>query len=90
MDDKEFEAWTRLAETRRGMATTPEEARFYQGYLLGLQRAHHGEAYLDEAEHQANLAAALDEADPDRRFHGQGYKAGFNAVDPITALGMIL
>ena len=47
-------------------------------------------AYLDEAEHQANLAAALDEADPDRRFHGQGYMAGFNAVDPITALGMIL
>ena len=42
------------------------------------------------AEHQANLAAALDEADPDRRFHGQGYKAGFNAVDPITALGMVL
>ena len=42
MDDKEFEAWTRQAETRRGMATTPEEARFYQGYLLGLQRAHHG------------------------------------------------
>ncbi len=72
------------------MATTPEEARFYQGYLLELQRAHHGVAYLDEAEHQASTAAALDEADPDRRFHGQGYSSQFNAVDPITALGMIL
>lgn len=90
MNEEEFEMWSRQAEARRKLATTPEEASFMEGYAQGLQRARHGEAHIGEAEHQANLAAARDEADPGRRLWAHGYTAGVNGMDPLTALGMIL
>ncbi|MDX9834484.1 MAG: hypothetical protein RBT36_04630 [Desulfobulbus sp.] len=90
MQEKEFELWSRQAEARQKLATTPEEASFMEGYAQGLQRARHGEAFASETEHQANLAAARNEADGGRRLWGQGYTAGVNGMDPLTALGMIL
>lgn len=90
MDEQEYEAWIRQAEARRDLTTTPEEVRFYEGYVQGLVRAHHGEAVADGAQHQANLAAAHDEADNGRRFWGLGYTAGVHGMDPLTALGMVL
>lgn len=53
----------------------PAKAEWWRGYMRGLRRAHHGERFGSEAEHQTWLAAA-DSDDPLRASLGRGYAAG--------------
>ena len=53
----------------------PIKAEWWQGYKRGLRRAHHGERFGTETEHQLYLDAASSD-DPMRQARGKGYAAG--------------
>lgn len=53
----------------------PIKAEWWQGYKRGLRRAHHGERFGTETEHQLCLDAA-EATDAMRRARGKGYAAG--------------
>lgn len=53
----------------------PVKAEWWHGYLRGLRRAHHGDRFGTETEHQLFLDAAASD-DPMRQARGKGYAAG--------------
>lgn len=66
----------RRADTlRRLCPQKPLESDWWAGYMRGLRRAHHGERFGTQAEHEMWLAAA-DSSDPQRAALGRGYRAG--------------
>lgn len=71
----EFQRLMRRADTLRRGENNPYRSAWWTGYIRGLRRAHHGEAFGTAAEHALFLAAADDEH-PERRALGQGYQAG--------------
>lgn len=48
---------------------------WWVGYMRGLRRAHHGERFGSQSEHEMWLAAAESD-DPKRAALGRGYRAG--------------
>jgi len=48
---------------------------YWAGYQRGLRRAHHGESFGTNDEHQQWLALANGD-DPDRQARGRGYRDG--------------
>ena len=53
----------------------PVKAEWWQGYKRGLRRAHHGDSFGTETEHQLFLDASASD-DPMRKARGKGYAAG--------------
>lgn len=53
----------------------PVKAEWWHGYKRGLRRAHHGDSFGTQTEHQLYLDAAESD-DPLRQARGKGYAAG--------------
>lgn len=70
-----FASLMRRADTLMRVESDPIRAEWFAGYKRGLRRAHHGERFGSEAEHQLWLSAA-DSTDPTRAALGRGYLAG--------------
>lgn len=81
-----FAALMRRADTMRRLTSDALESDWWAGYMRGLRRAHHGERFGTEAEHQLWLSAAAS-TDPSRSALGLGYRAGlsFSAETPAQA-----
>lgn len=65
----------RRADTLRRVESDPIRADWWTGYMRGLRRAHHGESFGSDAEHQLWLSAT-ESVDPSRVALGNGYRAG--------------
>ncbi|MCA2998774.1 MAG: hypothetical protein ING75_09255 [Rhodocyclaceae bacterium] len=65
----------RRADALRRIETDPVKSDWWTGYMRGLRRAHHGERFGTEAEHQLWLSAAQS-TDPSRAALGNGYVSG--------------
>ena len=70
-----FSSLLRRADTLRRLDSNPMNASWWTGYMRGLRRAHHGERFGTEAEHELWLSA-VDSTDPQRAALGRGYRAG--------------
>jgi hypothetical protein len=78
-----FASLMRRADALRRVESDPARAEWWAGYIRGLRRAHHGNNFGTEAEHQMWLDAA-DSTDTLRASLGAGYRAGLTltAIDP--------
>ena len=70
-----FASLMRRADTLRRVESDPIRGDWWTGYMRGLRRAHHGESFGSQAEHDLWLSAA-DSSDPSRAALGRGYAAG--------------
>ena len=70
-----FASLMRRADTLRRIEPDPILAEWWAGYMRGLRRAHHGERFGSEAEHELWLSAA-ESSDPMRAALGRGYRDG--------------
>lgn len=70
-----FASLMRRADTLMRVESDPIRAEWFAGYKRGLRRAHHGERFGSEAEHQLWLSAS-ESTDPMRAALGRGYRAG--------------
>ena len=70
-----FASLLRRADTLRRVESDPIHAEWWVGYMRGLRRAHHGERFGTEAEHDLWFSAA-ESNDPQRAALGRGYRAG--------------
>lgn len=70
-----FASLVRRADTLRRVEPDPIRGEWWIGYMKGLRRAHHGESFGSQAEHDLWLSAA-DSSDPSRAALGRGYAAG--------------
>ena len=70
-----FASLMRRADTLRRLESNPARAEWWVGYIRGLRRAHHGERFGSQAEHDMWLAASESD-DPMRAALGHGYRAG--------------
>lgn len=68
-----FETEMRRAQIMQ--TAEPDRADYWTGFQRGLRRAHHGESFGTQAEHELWLSLADDEM-ADRRMKGEGYRAG--------------
>ena len=71
----DFASLMRRADALRRIETDPVKSDWWAGYMRGLRRAHHGERFGTEAEHQLWLSAA-ESPDPSRAALCNGYLAG--------------
>ena len=65
----------RRADTMRRAEDDPVRESWFAGYTRGLRRAHHGENFGTQAEHEMWLAAESSN-DSQRAALGRGYRAG--------------
>lgn len=65
----------RRADTMLRVEPDPVKAEWWRGYMRGLRRAHHGDRFGTETEHQLFLDAAASD-DSMRQARGKGYAAG--------------
>lgn len=79
MDEKAFAA--ELDRAKYFMRCDADREEFWIGYHKGLHRAHDGENFGSESEHNALMSIPDDEPDFRRRMKGQGYRAGINAFE---------
>lgn len=70
-----FASLMRRADTLRRHESDPIKSDWWAGYMRGLRRAHHGDNFGTEAEHQLWLSAS-ESTDPSRAALGRGYQAG--------------
>jgi len=70
-----FASLMRRADTLRRLEPDHIRADWWAGYMRGLRRAHHGESFGTDAEHQMWLAA-IGSDDVSRAALGAGYRAG--------------
>jgi len=68
-----FASLMRRADTLRKVDSA--NASWWAGYQRGLRRAHHGEDFGTQEEHELWLSAA-ESTDPGRAALGRGYRAG--------------
>lgn len=75
----------RRAEAMRRAETDPERAEWWVGYMQGLRRAHHGERFGTQSEHETWMALGVVTAgmtsqqavhSASRAALGRGYRAG--------------
>lgn len=78
-----FASLMRRADTLRRVEPDPVKTEWWAGYMRGLRRAHHGENYGTQAEHELWLSAK-ESPDESRAALGRGYRAGLTmeAHDP--------
>lgn len=65
----------RRADTLRRHETDEYRREWWAGYKRGLRRAHHGDSFGTQAEHELFLSSA-DSPDLMRAALGRGYRAG--------------
>lgn len=70
-----FSTLLRRADTLRRQETDPILSAWWAGHVRGLRRAHHGDSFGTQVEHDLFLSAA-DSDDPERSALGRGYRAG--------------
>lgn len=70
-----FASLMRRADTMRRIDDDPMHSSWFAGYMRGLRRAHHGERFGTQAEHDLWLSA-IDSPDEQRAALGRGYRAG--------------
>lgn len=70
-----FASLLRRADTLRRFESDNVRSAWWVGYMRGLRRAHHGEAFGSQTEHEMWLDAKNSTA-PDRAALGRGYEAG--------------
>lgn len=70
-----FASLLRRADTMRRLESDPARAEWWHGYMRGLRRAHHGDNFGTEGEHEMWLAQA-DSTYKLRAALGRGYRAG--------------
>lgn len=70
-----FASLLRRADTLRKLETDPIRDSWWVGYMRGLRRAHHGESFGSQAEHEMWISAAESD-EPTRAALGRGYAAG--------------
>jgi hypothetical protein len=63
----------------------PQKSEYWMGYERGLRRAHHGESFGTDAEHELWLSLA-DDLDDSRAQRGLGYRDGLEALSSPAAL----
>jgi hypothetical protein len=80
MNERQFQSEMNRAETMRRLATDPNEAAYFVGYVRGLRRGYHGERFGSQQEHELwqNLA---DSDDQSRAAQGRGYRDGLRFAD---------
>ena len=73
----------RRADTLRRLESDSLNESWLTGYMRGLRRAHHGDRFGTEAEHDL-WYSATESTDPSRAALGRGYRAGLTleAHDP--------
>ena len=78
-----FASLMRRADTLRRVESDPIKSEWWVGYMRGLRRAHHGEQFGSQAEHDLWLSASESD-DPTRCALGDGYRSGLTliACDP--------
>lgn len=79
-----FASLMHRADTLRRLESDPVRAEWWAGYMRGLRRAHHGERFGTQAEHEMWLAAAESD-DQMRAARGRGYRAGLTQDDSAFA-----
>lgn len=70
-----FASLMRRADTMRRLSYDPIESDWWDGYMRGLRRAHHGERFGTAAEHELWLSAS-ESTYPSRAALGRGYASG--------------
>lgn len=65
----------RRADTLRRVESDPLCTEWWAGYMRGLRRAHHGEQFGTQGEHELWLSA-VESDDPMRAALGRGYRSG--------------
>lgn len=70
-----YQSLMRRADTLRKFENDPINESWWAGYMRGLRRAHHGEIFGTQAEHELWLSA-IDSPDEMRSALGRGYRAG--------------
>lgn len=70
-----FASLMRRADTLRRIDPDPVRSEWWTGYMRGLRRAHHGERFGTQTEHELWLSA-IESSDPQRAALGRGYRAG--------------
>ena len=70
-----FASLMRRADTLRRAEPDPVLSEWWTGYMRGLRRAHHGEQFGTQAEHDLWLSA-VDSPNQQRAALGRGYAAG--------------
>lgn len=70
-----FSTLMRRADMMRRIEIDPVRADWWTGYMRGLRRAHHGNGFGTEAEHELFHSAAESE-NLRRATLGRGYQAG--------------
>lgn len=70
-----FASLMRRADTLRRSENDPERECWLAGYMRGLRRAHHGDRFGTQAEHELWLSAEASR-DTKRAALGRGYRAG--------------
>lgn len=70
-----FASLMRRADTMRRLESDYLREAWWTGYMRGLRRAHHGERFGTEAEHEL-WQSATESSDPSRAALGRGYLDG--------------
>ena len=73
--DSPFAVLLRRAALQRRLETDPLRGKSWAGYVRGLRRAHHGEQFGTETEHELWVSAS-ESTDSLRAALGRGYCAG--------------
>lgn len=78
-----FQSLMRRADTLRRLDNDPINTSWWAGYMRGLRRAHHGENFGTQVEHELWLST-VDSPDESRAALGRGYQSGLTmeAHDP--------
>lgn len=74
------------AEARRDACSGWRERQWWEGYLLGLRRAHRGATAVPDSQHRA-LLGMIESRAIDDAHKGRGYHVGFSGTDAPLNLG---
>lgn len=70
-----FASLMRRADTLRRVEPDPIASEWWAGYMRGLRRAHHGERFGTDAQHEMWLSAS-ESSNAMRAALGRGYRSG--------------
>ena len=73
MREQNFKHEMGRAETMKLLTDDPLKVEYWIGYIRGLRRAYHGEAFGTDAEHH-QYQKAIDSTDELRKHRGLGYR----------------
>jgi hypothetical protein len=86
MTPEEFERAMIQAETFRIQADSLVVKSYFEGYMFGLQRNAHGEAFVPDFEHAFFLSLFGDD-DRIQRAKGEGYRDGLRTGELKSSVG---